>query len=39
VQPGLVSPGDDRWSIRRLNIHEGAAPTLPLFMATIAGVM
>ena len=36
--PGSVSPDDDRFSLRRVNVHEDATSSLPMFMAKIVGV-
>ena len=35
---GSVSVGDDRFSIRRINVHEDTTSSLPMFMAKIVGV-
>jgi len=39
TEPGLVDPADDRYAIKRINIHQGAASSIPLLMATIAGIL
>ncbi len=39
TKPGFVKCDDDRFAIRRINIHEGAAPTIPLLLATIVGIL
>ncbi len=36
---GFVSAGDDRFTVRRLNIHEGVTNTGPLFLAKVLGVL
>jgi peptidoglycan/xylan/chitin deacetylase (PgdA/CDA1 family) len=38
TRPGVVSAEDDRFAIRRVNVHEDATRSLPLFLAKIAGV-
>jgi peptidoglycan/xylan/chitin deacetylase (PgdA/CDA1 family) len=38
TQAGVVSAEDDRFTIRRVNIHEGAACSKPLFLARIVGI-
>jgi peptidoglycan/xylan/chitin deacetylase (PgdA/CDA1 family) len=38
TEAGLVDPSDDRYAIRRVNVHQGSASTVPLLMARIAGV-
>ncbi len=35
---GLVSCGDDRFTLRRLNIHESVTDTTPMFLARIVGL-
>jgi len=37
--PGAVARGDDPMALRRINIHEGAHRQLPLFSASIAGLL
>jgi peptidoglycan/xylan/chitin deacetylase (PgdA/CDA1 family) len=39
TEDGTVSAADDRYRIRRVNVHEGAASTVPLLMARIAGLL
>ncbi len=39
TEPGLVASGDDRFTIKRINIHQGAASSVPLLMATIVGIL
>jgi peptidoglycan/xylan/chitin deacetylase (PgdA/CDA1 family) len=39
TEPGLVASGDDRFTIKRINIHQGAAASIPLLMATIVGIL
>jgi peptidoglycan/xylan/chitin deacetylase (PgdA/CDA1 family) len=39
TEPGLVASGDDRFTIKRINIHQGAAASVPLLMATIVGIL
>ena len=36
--PGSVSAGDERFSLRRVNVHEDATNSLPMFMAKIVGL-
>jgi len=36
---GAVVPGQDRFSLNRINIHEGAAQTESRFLCRIAGLM
>lgn len=36
---GLVRPGDDPLTLKRVNIHEGATCTAPLFVARLLGVL
>lgn len=36
--PGIVSSDDDRYSIKRINVHEDMTNTLPMFLARIAGL-
>lgn len=38
TQPGFVSCEDDRFTVRRVNIHEGLMNSKPLFMARIVGL-
>ena len=35
---GLVSASDDRFKLRRINIHESATATMPEFLCTLLGV-
>lgn len=37
--PGWVAQGDDPMTLRRINIHDGAHRHLPLFCASILGVL
>lgn len=39
TEAGVVGRGDDRFCLRRVNIHQGASSTGPLLMARIAGVL
>jgi peptidoglycan/xylan/chitin deacetylase (PgdA/CDA1 family) len=39
TEHGKVSVGDDRFHVRRINVHEGAAPSVPLLMARMAGIL
>jgi len=36
---GFVTSGDDRFTVHRLNIHEGVTNTAPLFYAKVLGVL
>ncbi|MEO5823712.1 MAG: polysaccharide deacetylase family protein [Vicinamibacteraceae bacterium] len=36
---GFVAAGDDRFAVRRLNIHESVTNTGPLFFAKVLGVL
>lgn len=36
---GTVGANDDRWRIPRVNMHESATRTLPLFLARLAGLL
>ena len=38
TEPGFVSCEDDRFTIRRINIHEGLMNSRPLFLARIVGL-
>lgn len=38
TEAGLVSSEDDRFTIKRVNIHQGAASSIPLFLARIIGM-
>ena len=38
TQRGLVSEGDDAFKLRRLNVHEASARTMPEFLCLILGV-
>jgi len=38
TEPGSVSSSDDRFALRRINIHEHAASTTPLFLARVVGL-
>ena len=39
TEAGLVSSEDDRFTIKRVNIHQGAAFNIPLFLAKIVGIL
>ena len=39
TRAGHFKHGDDRHTIRRVNIHEGIAPTKPLFMMRLLGLL
>lgn len=39
TQPGRVEPQDDRYRIRRINVHQGSAASAPLLIARMAGVL
>jgi peptidoglycan/xylan/chitin deacetylase (PgdA/CDA1 family) len=39
TMPGVVDVKDDPYSIKRVNVHEGGCPSIPLFMARIAGIL
>jgi peptidoglycan/xylan/chitin deacetylase (PgdA/CDA1 family) len=38
TEPGFVSCEDDRFTVRRINIHEGLMNSRPLFLARIVGL-
>jgi peptidoglycan/xylan/chitin deacetylase (PgdA/CDA1 family) len=38
TEPGSVSSSDDRYALKRINIHEHAASTTPLFLARVVGL-
>ncbi len=38
IESGHVSVGDDRFSLRRMNIHEGMTGSAPMFMARLTGL-
>ena len=38
IEPGHVSAGDDRFSLRRMNIHESMTRSAPMFMARLTGL-
>jgi len=38
TEPGFVSCGDDRFAIRRVNIHEGLMNSKPMFLARVVGL-
>jgi peptidoglycan/xylan/chitin deacetylase (PgdA/CDA1 family) len=35
---GFVTSGDDPFTVRRLNVHEAAAKTTPMFLARVVGL-
>jgi len=37
--PRVVDAREDRYTIGRINIHQGGCPTIPMFLARIAGVL
>ena len=39
TEAGLVSSEDDRFTIKRVNIHQGATFSIPLFLAKIVGTL
>lgn len=39
TERGHVTPGDEAWTIRRMNIHEGSARTESAFFARVAGLI
>lgn len=39
TEAGLVGAADDRFTIKRINIHQGAASSIPLLMARIVGIL
>lgn len=39
TRPGTVGPEDDPLRLRRVGVHERAAPTLPLFFARVVGLL
>jgi peptidoglycan/xylan/chitin deacetylase (PgdA/CDA1 family) len=39
TEDGLVGSADDRFTIKRINIHQGAASSIPLLMARIVGIL
>lgn len=38
IEPGYVSAGDNPFTVRRMNIHEGMTRSVPMFMARLAGL-
>jgi peptidoglycan/xylan/chitin deacetylase (PgdA/CDA1 family) len=38
TEPGFVSCDDDRFAIRRVNIHEGLMNSKPMFLARVVGL-
>lgn len=38
IEPGYVSCEDDRFALRRVNIHEGMTRSTPMFMARLVGL-
>jgi peptidoglycan/xylan/chitin deacetylase (PgdA/CDA1 family) len=38
TESGTVSSGDDRFSVKRLNIHEDMTGTAPMFLARLVGL-
>jgi peptidoglycan/xylan/chitin deacetylase (PgdA/CDA1 family) len=38
IEPGYVSAHDDRYAVRRMNIHEGMTASAAMFMARLTGV-
>lgn len=38
TQPGLVKSDDDRFTIRRINVHESMTNSTPMFLARIVGL-
>ena len=38
TEPGLVSPEDDAFTIKRINVHQEGAPSIPLLLARILGI-
>lgn len=39
TERGHVKPGDEAWSLRRMNIHEGSSSTEAAFLARVAGLI
>ena len=39
TDPGSVAHGDDRMTLRRVNIHEDVTRSVPLFLARLSGVL
>lgn len=39
TQPGFVACEDDRFTVRRMNIHEGITDTTPMFLARVVGLL
>lgn len=39
TRSGFVSCGDDRFTVRRMNIHEGITDTGPMFLARVVGLL
>jgi peptidoglycan/xylan/chitin deacetylase (PgdA/CDA1 family) len=39
TRSGAVSPGDDPFRLRRVSIHEGAAPTVSVLLSRLVGVL
>ena len=38
TRPGFARAGDDPYAIRRINIHENATETTPMFLARVTGL-
>ena len=38
TQPGFVSRGDNRFALRRVNIHEASTASEPMFLAKLVGL-
>lgn len=36
---GVVTAGDDRYAVRRINIHDGVAANVPMFLARVLGIL
>jgi peptidoglycan/xylan/chitin deacetylase (PgdA/CDA1 family) len=39
TRPGHVGPGVDRYSLPRMNIHEGVGASAPMFLARVLGLI
>lgn len=36
---GIVAAGDDRYTVRRINIHDGIGANVPMFLARVLGIL
>lgn len=39
TEPGFVSCGDDRFALRRVNVHEDMTGNTPMFLARVVGLL